>query len=88
MPDPLSGIERQATLQAGSGEYMAPELAAGGAISVESDLYAYGKIAAELLPDESWWRPFTSRRPDDRPASIKAALLALDGTAIPRGGSA
>jgi|GEM_PF-5614948 len=63
--------------RAGTAEYMAPELLAGGEPSLAGDLYAFGKVAAWLLPEERFWRPFLRDDPAQRPPSLEPALRAL-----------
>ncbi|MDX2178145.1 MAG: serine/threonine-protein kinase [Bryobacteraceae bacterium] len=68
-------------VRAGTAEYMAPELLAGGEPAIASDLYAFGKVAEWLLPDERFWRALVRERPSERPMSLDPALQALGGGA-------
>ena len=65
----------RAGVAAGSPAYMAPELLAGGAPSVQSDLFALGLVLFEIL---------AGRRAYDSPGAIRGAALAGDPPPSPR----
>jgi serine/threonine protein kinase len=52
------------SLQAGSTDYMAPELLAGAPPSIASDIFAFGKVAQLLVPGVKLWEQCV--RPDSR----------------------
>jgi hypothetical protein len=56
----------------GTVDYTAPEVAPDGAPTVLSDIYAFGKVAAMLLPDERIWGECLREDPKDRPQSMDA----------------
>jgi tetratricopeptide (TPR) repeat protein len=58
------------SLRGGSADYMAPELSEGAPATVSSDIFAFGKVAAELMPRERFWAECTRPLPQDRPVSM------------------
>ena len=64
-------------LGAGTMDYMAPELMGGGAPTVASDLYAFGKVAVQLLPGEKLWDMCTRDHPGERPPSLTLVIHRL-----------
>jgi serine/threonine protein kinase/tetratricopeptide (TPR) repeat protein len=67
------------SLRGGTRGYVAPEVAAGGAPDQRSDIYAYGKVLAELLPGHRLAAPCAAPDPQDRPAALDRVVRALDG---------
>jgi serine/threonine protein kinase len=65
------------SLQGGTRDYMAPELLAGGAATVASDVFAYGKVLAQLLPGNRWSTACCAARPEDRPKSLQPVVESL-----------
>ncbi len=61
--------------EAGTPDYRAPELVAGGAPSVRSDIYAFGKVAAKILP--AWKNDCCKDSPEARPASLTPVIAEL-----------
>ena len=51
------------SVRAGTVDYMAPELHGGAAPTIRSDIFAFGKVAAQLLPNESIWKECTHPLP-------------------------
>ena len=68
------------SLQAGTLDYMAPELHDGGPPSVRSDIYAFGKVLGELLPRSRLVQVCVAPRAEDRPASLDSVVRSLSGT--------
>ena len=66
------------SIDAGTPDYLAPELAGGQPPSVRSDIYAFGKVAAKLLP--SWRHDCCSADPASRPQSLAPLIRELRGT--------
>jgi serine/threonine protein kinase/Flp pilus assembly protein TadD len=66
------------SVHAGTLDYMAPELRAGGPPSVSSDIFALGKVARELLPTEHLWEECTHPEPERRPISLEKIVEHLD----------
>jgi serine/threonine protein kinase/Tfp pilus assembly protein PilF len=62
------------SVQAGTLEYMAPELLQGVPASYASDLYAFGRILAQLLPGDRFGAACLAARPDQRPVSLSKAI--------------
>jgi serine/threonine protein kinase len=62
------------SLRGGTPDYMAPELLAGSPATVKSDLYAYGKVLALLLPRHRLIARLTAQDPDQRPESMAAVI--------------
>jgi len=73
-PDDPAGTE---SLAAGTLDYMAPELLAGSPPSVASDLFAFGKVARQLLPRERLWDACIRDHPGERPASLAPIIRRL-----------
>jgi pentatricopeptide repeat protein len=71
------------SLRAGTYEYMAPELMAGSAPSIRTDIYAYGKVLGQILPNHRMALRCQARRPEDRPASLDPVIRSLRGD-LPR----
>ncbi len=65
------------SLGAGTLDYMAPELLAGGAPTLASDIYAFGKVARQLLPSQKLWDVCTREHPGERPASLAFVIRTL-----------
>ena len=65
------------SLKAGTADYMAPELSAGTSASVRSDIYALGKVLAQLMPDSGWAARCAADRVADRPESLEPVLQDL-----------
>jgi serine/threonine protein kinase/Tfp pilus assembly protein PilF len=70
--------EEGLSLRAGTVDYMAPELQAGGQPTVRSDIYAFGKVARALLPKQSIWDECTRPMPEDRPGSLDTVVRRLE----------
>jgi serine/threonine protein kinase/Tfp pilus assembly protein PilF len=62
------------SLQAGTWDYMAPELKAGAPATVASDIYAFGRILGRLVPGERLAAACTAARPEQRPRSLEPAI--------------
>ena len=73
------GSAAQASFKAGTAPYMAPELLAGAAPTVRSDIYAFGKVLGELLPGDRLAYRCTALNPEDRPASLDHIIRDLRG---------
>jgi serine/threonine protein kinase/tetratricopeptide (TPR) repeat protein len=69
--------EEPLSVQAGTLEYMAPELQDGGTPTIRSDIFAFGKIGSELLPDARIWDECTRPSPEDRPDSLDKIIRRL-----------
>ena len=65
---------------AGTLQYMAPEVQAGGPPTVKSDIYAFGKVLAELIPEEKWATRCQAERPEDRPSTLASVVRSLEGS--------
>ena len=65
------------SLQAGTLDYMAPELHAGGAPNIRSDIFAFGKLASALCPGERFWHPCLRPHPEERIGSLESVIRAL-----------
>jgi len=70
------------SLPAGTTDYMAPELKAGGSATVLTDIYAYGKVLGELCSGHRLAGECSSEDPKRRPGSLKPVIADLSG-AIP-----
>jgi serine/threonine protein kinase/Flp pilus assembly protein TadD len=70
--------EEGLSVRAGTVDYMAPELQAGGKPTVRSDIFAFGKVARQLLPKERMWDACTSPLPDARPESLEPIIRRLE----------
>jgi tetratricopeptide (TPR) repeat protein len=68
------------SLVAGTRSYMAPELLEGAAPSIRSDIYSYGKVFAELLPNHRLAARCAAPRPEDRPETLEPVIQALRGS--------
>jgi serine/threonine protein kinase/Flp pilus assembly protein TadD len=62
---------RSEDLGAGTLDYMAPELLTGAPTSVATDIFAFGKVARLLLPEDKLWDACTRLNPGERPASLE-----------------
>lgn len=62
------------SMQAGTRGYMAPELLQGAPATFASDLYAFGRILAQLLPGDRFGVACTAVRPEQRPSSLNNAI--------------
>jgi len=71
------------SLRAGTFEYMAPELRAGSPPTVQTDIYAYGRVLGQLLPNHRMAGRCQAGRPEDRPASLETVIRSLRGE-LPR----
>lgn len=79
-PSPAGhGLVPQASLQAGTTNYMAPELLAGQPATVRTDIYAFGKVLEQLLPGSRWAARCVSENPEQRPESLREFLDAMRG---------
>jgi serine/threonine protein kinase len=65
------------SLRGGTPDFMAPELLAGSPATVKSDIYAYGKVLALLLPRHRMIAKLTAEHPDQRPESMAAVADTL-----------
>ncbi len=61
----------------GTLSYMAPELLAGASPTVASDIFAFGKAGAELLPGEKIWEECTRKDAGARPATLEPVIRHL-----------
>jgi tetratricopeptide (TPR) repeat protein/tRNA A-37 threonylcarbamoyl transferase component Bud32 len=73
----VAGASR--SLRGGTRGYMAPEIAAGAAATVRSDIYSYGKVLGELLPGHRLAGQCAAVRPQDRPETLDVVVRALGG---------
>ena len=62
------------SLRGGTPDFMAPELLAGSPATVKSDLYAYGKVLALLLPRHRLIAKLTAQDPNQRPGSMAVVV--------------
>jgi serine/threonine protein kinase len=76
--DRTASNDRPLSVHAGSANYMAPELENGGIPTVRSDIFALGKVAAELLPNHRLWDECTADYPEQRPESLERVIRKLD----------
>jgi serine/threonine protein kinase len=67
-------IAAQCSLQAGTPEYMAPELSTGSSPSIQSDIYAFGKVGQMLLPGLSIWDGCARQDLGHRLASLEPVI--------------
>lgn len=72
--DDASAHDAAHSERGGTGAYMAPELLAGGRPSVQSDIFAFGKVAQEIHPGLGLWSRCTRANPADRPKSVHQIL--------------
>ncbi len=63
------------SINAGTPEYLAPELAQGQPSTVRSDIYAFGKVASKLLP--AWNHTCSAADPQGRPKSLLPVIRDL-----------
>jgi serine/threonine protein kinase/Flp pilus assembly protein TadD len=75
-----TGTSVSSGMSAGAGTvaYMAPELEAGSKPSIRSDIFAFGKVARQLLPGDRLWDQCIKPRPQDRPASMAVIIRHLE----------
>ena len=66
------------SVHAGTLEYMAPELQAGEAPTIRSDIFAFGRVARQLLPKERVWDLCTQALAENRPASLDPVMSRLE----------
>jgi len=66
------------SLEAGTPEYMAPELLQGAPATAQSDIYAYGVVLRKLLPGHNLIARLTAADPQQRPASMATVVEALE----------
>jgi serine/threonine protein kinase len=69
---------------AGTREYMAPELFTGSLPSIKTDIYAYGKVLAALIPESRMARKCTSVDPVHRPNTLEPVIRDLRGNSTRR----
>lgn len=74
----VSPMNQGLSIRAGTVDYMAPELHGGGQPTVRSDIFAFGKVAAGLLPGERIWADCTRPRAEDRLASLEPVIRRLE----------
>ena len=67
------GLARHSA-QAGTLEYMAPELRGGAPASFASDFYAFGVVLSKLLPEDRFGAACRADRPEERPTSFDEAI--------------
>lgn len=72
------------SLQAGTAEYMAPEMRAGRPPTITADIYALGKVGRLLLPGERIWADCTCEDARDRLSTLDPVIRRLDGSATRR----
>jgi serine/threonine protein kinase/Flp pilus assembly protein TadD len=65
------------SVRAGTIDFMAPELRAGGAPTVQSDIFAFGTMARMLIPDERIWEQCVRPNPTQRHRSLETILRKL-----------
>jgi serine/threonine protein kinase/Flp pilus assembly protein TadD len=65
------------SVRAGTADYMAPELRAGGSATVRTDIFAFGKVGQELLPNERMWDECVRALPEERPDSLDKIIQRL-----------
>jgi tetratricopeptide (TPR) repeat protein len=78
-------LDRGVSVRAGTADFMAPELHAGGAPTVRSDIFAFGKIGRLLLPEERIWDECTNPQPERRPDSLALVLRRFEPGTSRRG---
>jgi len=64
---------------AGTRGYLAPELLEGGTPSVRSDIYSYGRVLSELMPENRLAKRCTAPLAEDRPVTMESVLRELNG---------
>ncbi len=67
------------SLRAGTLDYMAPELLKGSPPTIRTDIYAYGKVLAELLPGHRLVPLCIARLPANRLDSLEPVIRSLGG---------
>ncbi len=72
-----AGDDSTETLGAGTRDYMAPELLAGAPPTIASDVFAFGKVARQLLPGEKIWDLCSREHPGERLASLAPVIQRL-----------
>ena len=65
------------SVQAGTAEFMAPELVDGAPPSIRSDIYAFGKLARQVLGDHAICDWCTQELPDKRPTTLAPVIRKL-----------
>jgi serine/threonine protein kinase len=73
-------VDHRLSLRAGTAEYMAPEIAAGEAPNIRSDIFAFGRVARLLMPGERVWEDCTRADPQERPESLEKVVRRLSQT--------
>jgi serine/threonine protein kinase/tetratricopeptide (TPR) repeat protein len=73
------GAASTQSLQAGTTDYMAPELKSGEPAAVLTDIYSFGKVLGELCPGHHLAAECSSADPKDRPESLKPVISDLSG---------
>jgi tetratricopeptide (TPR) repeat protein len=76
--EPSSAVAAYSLL-GGTLEFMAPELLAGGQPGVASDIFAYGRVLALLMPGQRMAARCQAARAQDRPASLEIVSRSLRG---------
>ena len=73
---PFADVEEVQSRSIGGGthDYMAPELRAGAAASIASDLYAFGVVLEQLIPGHRFAADCKARNPERRPKSLEPAI--------------
>ena len=66
------------SLRGGTPEYMAPELHQGSHATIQTDLYAYGKVLSKLLPHHGMVSRLTAEDPRERPPSMLPVIESLN----------
>ncbi|MDZ4797851.1 MAG: protein kinase [Bryobacteraceae bacterium] len=67
------------SLQAGTLDYMAPELLAGRAATVRSDIYAFGKVLEQMIGTDKVVQDCQAEKPENRPESLEPVIRHLQG---------
>ncbi len=62
------------SVRAGTVDYMAPELQGRVAPSVLSDIYAFGKVARQLMPGYRIWEDCAAEDPKQRPQDLERVI--------------
>src|SRR5215472_11319934 len=78
------GVASTSSLPAGTNDYMAPELKAGGSATVVTDIYAFGKVLGELFPGHRLAAECSSADPRRRPQSLRPVIAELSGAKLRR----
>jgi serine/threonine protein kinase len=65
----------QSSVAAGTPEYMAPELLTGSPPSVQTDIYAFGKVGQKLLPGLGIWKGCIEPHSGHRLTSLEPVIV-------------